>query len=212
MTSSSLVLTGCASSQRAWPARSVAVGDRDLAARGDITTIDVLPLDLQLWEADGGAVDLDAVREHAESSIMTVALQTLAQRNYAVNNLISWDGEVQDGSVAALTRRDLQATMQALGRYGASADHFPGQLPVPFLPARLGVTTGSDATLYIGGWGFVGEPEEHSSTGAKVAEGIGIALIAVAAIALIVLVVAGGKGGGQGGGGHGGGGHGGGGH
>ena len=56
------------------------------------TTIDVLPLDLELWAAPDYHVDLDSVRDHSEQSIMNVALQTLTRRNYAVGAVIDWDG------------------------------------------------------------------------------------------------------------------------
>lgn len=209
VTSSSVLITGCAGTltKETWPTQPVAVGNTGFAARGDVTTIDVLPLDLELWSAPDYEVNLDDVREHSEQSIMNVALQTLTRRNYAVGAVLDWDGSSPQG--AALSPQDLQATMQSLGRYGAATELHPGQLPVPFLPARLGATTGADATLYVGGWGFVNKPQEESSSSAGTVLTIGLIVLSVVAIAAVLF---GGRGGGRGsrggssGGGHGGGG------
>lgn len=203
--------TAC-TADRPWPQYPVAVSTRTLATSGEIATIDVLPLDLQLWAEPGYAVDLARVRDGTEANLMGVALDTLAQRNYAVGATIDWNGDFPGGN--ALARQDLLATIGSLSHYGAVAAQQPGQLPVPFLPVRLGTSTGADATLYVGGWGYVAH---HESSGSQVAETIGIALLVISVVAIIALITSkshghGGHGGGHGGGhvatsgGHGGGG------
>src|SRR5581483_5921406 len=206
VTSSSVLVTGCAGplTQDKWPAQPVAVGNTAFATSGEITTIDVLPLDLELWSAPDYEVNLDDVREHSEQSIMNVALQTLTRRNYAVGAVIDWDGSSPQGP--AISAQDLQATMQSLGRYGAATELHPGQLPVPFLPARLGARSGADATLYVGGWGFLNKPQEESSSGASSALTIGLIVLGVVAIAALLFGARGGHGGRSGGGRSGGGG------
>jgi hypothetical protein len=76
-------------------------------------------------------------------------------------------------------------TIDALSSYGSAVDVTPGEMPAPFLPVRLGERTGSEATLYIGGWGFVGK---STSTGEKIAKGVLIAVAVVAVVAIIAIV------------------------
>jgi len=212
-TAVAFLATGCAA-ERPWPQHPVTVATQAFATQGEIATIDVLPLDLQLWAQPGYDVDLARVRDGTEVNLMSVALDTLAQRNYALGATIDWNGDFPGGS--ALTRDQLLATISAMSRYGAVAAEHPGQLPVPYLPARLGTTTGADATLYVGGWGYVAE--HRDSTGDKVAQGILIGLLIVSVVAIIAIIASkshggghsgghtGGHGGSSGGGGRGGGG------
>lgn len=205
-----LTATGCGGA--AWPNRAVGVSTVPFAHHDlDVSRIDILPLDLQVWAEPGNAVDLDAAASTGEGSIMDVALDTLAKRNYNVGAVIDRDGTFPGGT--ALSRDDLSATLGALSRYGTTAAQHPGQLPVPYLPARLGTATGSEATLYIGGWAYLAKQRESA------AEEIGKAvLITLAVVAVIAIVIAladshhgsshGSHGSGHAGGGSGGGGHG----
>ncbi|HEX4419158.1 MAG TPA: hypothetical protein VH165_14700 [Kofleriaceae bacterium] len=197
VTTTTFLAAGC-SAGRPWPNHPVAITAPELAAQAKITTIDVLPLDLELWAQPNYDIDLTQSRESSETSIMNVALQSLTKRNYAVGAVIDWNGAFDGGD--ALEPHALLATMQSLARYGAMTDEHPGQLPIPYLPARLGSSTGADATLYIGGWGYVARPSE-SSTGTKVVEGVLIGLLVIGVVVLVLAAL-----GDHGGGGHGGGG------
>lgn len=183
-TASAFLATGCAG-QRPWPAHPVAVASGAFTSHGDVATIDVLPLDLQLWSAPDYDPDLDEIRARAEASIMNVAVAALTERNYNVGAMIDWNGLYAGGT--ALQRPELLATVGALAHYGATASAHPGQLPVPFLPARLGATTGADATLYIGGWGYVAKPSEGA--GAKVFQGLVVALLVLTVVAVVALAL-----------------------
>jgi hypothetical protein len=200
-TTTALLAAGC-TPDRPWPAHPVAISAQAFATRGDIVTIDVLPLDLQLWAEPGYEVNLATLRSGSEVNIMNTALDTLAKRNYTVGAMIDWNGDFPGGN--ALSRDELLATVGSLSRYGAAATEHPGQLPVPFLPVRLGTATGADATLYVGGWGYVAMP--HGSAGEQVAEGLLIGLLIVSVVAIIALVASSSKssshGHGHGGGGH----------
>ena len=141
----------------------------------------MFPLDLQLW-ADPG-VEADRVRSLAETRIMGEALQTLAQHDIGTTQ-IDWNGDAKAGNVMA--KDDLLATIDSLAGYGAQASESPRQLPVPYLPARLGDATGSDATLYIGGWAYVAK-DSDSSVGSDIARGILIAVAIIAVVGIIAL-------------------------
>jgi hypothetical protein len=167
----------------------VAVSTQAFATQGEVATIDLLPLDLQLWAEPGYDVNLAELRSGTEVNLMNVALETLARRNYTVGAMIDWNGDFPGGN--ALAREDLIATVGALARYGAAAAAHPGQLPAPFLPARLGTTTGADATLYVGGWAYVAR--HRGSTGEQIAEGIMIGLLIVSVVAIVALVASGSK-------------------
>jgi hypothetical protein len=183
ITASGLVsAAGCGGA--AWPNRAVGVSTVSFAHHElDISRIDVLPLDLQVWAAPGHTGDLDETASAAGSWIMNAALDTLARRNYGVGAVIDRNGIFDGGT--ALSHGDLDATLGALERYGAAAASRPGQLPVPYLPARLGTATGSEATLYVGGWAYVAG--ERESTAEQVGK---VVLFTLAIITVVAIVVA----------------------
>ncbi|HEY0193017.1 MAG TPA: hypothetical protein VGC42_17995 [Kofleriaceae bacterium] len=192
VTTSALLATGCSSAGRPWPARPEALASHTLS---QVSTIDVLPLDLQLWAQPDYNIDLAHLREGTEDSIRNVALQALVQRSYAVGAVIDWNGDYAGGN--AMSPPEVEATAAALSRYGALAGQHPAELPPPSLPVRLGGATGADATLYVGGWGYVAKPADHS-TANKVLEGVVIGLVVLTVVVAVVAML-GGHGGGGGG-------------
>lgn len=182
-TISALLATGCASGPD-WPSRPVALSTQ-FALRGEATTIDVLPLDLQLWAEPGYAVDLDELRDRSELQLTNTLLEALGQRRYAIGGMIGWDGKLLDGR-QVLAPDDVAMTTRALAHYGAAAAAQPGRLPPPFLPARLGAATGADATLYVGGWGYVAEKRDD---GSDVGEAIVIGLMVITVVALVAVLL-----------------------
>jgi hypothetical protein len=183
LTTTAFLATGC-TADRPWPAHPVAVSTQAFAHQAEVRSIDVLPLDLQMWAEPGYGGNLDAVRAGAEVNIMNVALAAMAKRNYEVGAMIDWNGDYPGGN--ALSREDLAATVGSLGRYGATTADDPSRLPVPFLPARLGTTTGSDATLYVGGWSYVAK--HRASTGDQILQGVVIGLLIISVVAIIATV------------------------
>jgi hypothetical protein len=182
---------------------------RALAAGDIVRTIDVLPLDLQVWAEPGYDAAADQLQGRTATEIMTVAVDTLSDHNYQIAAMIDWNGDYDGGS--ALAKDDLMATVGALSHYGAAATgHRERQehLPVPYLPARLGTATGADATLYMGGWSYVSMANDDDGHHFSVGEFILLGLVVVGLIAIIAAATK--SRGHSGGGGHGGGGHGGG--
>jgi hypothetical protein len=169
---------------RTWPT-AMSAADPALATRGPIT-VDVLPVDLAVWTAPGTVSSPEAMRSQLEASILNVALGAMAGRAYGVGALVDWNGNAGDRVV--LERSELEATLQALAGYGLAV---PAGTPAlqPVLPRQLGETTGSDATLYVGGWAYVAEPRE--STGEKVAKGIGVALLVLTAVVVVAMIAEG---------------------
>jgi hypothetical protein len=181
-----LGLTACG---RSWPeVRGVA--DRDFArAPAAIQTVDILPVDVQVWADPRTRARPDYVRQLLEQNSAAFTSAELASRGYQVVADIDWDGAypAPDGQrYQALTPTEVVETNYALSSYG-QAVHLAGDgLLEPYLPHRLGAQTGSDATLYIGGWAYVGkDPSEN-----KVAKGILIGLLVVAVVAVVVIAVA----------------------
>jgi hypothetical protein len=167
-----------------WPEKATTVTSPSFAKHANpITTVDVLPLDLEMWAEPGMAADIDQLRSSAEAKLMNTAFDTLASRSYAIGAVMDWNGDTSVGN--ALAKDDVQPTVAALARYGEAAQAHPGSLPVPYLPARLGTSTKSDATLYIGGWSYVAD--HHASTGEKIVEGVVIGLVVIAAIGIVYL-------------------------
>jgi hypothetical protein len=184
LTTAAVLAAGCG---RTWPKVAPAMADPAFAARQrPVTTVDILPVDLEAWTQPGVRRSADDLRLVSEAGILGAASEELLARGYVIGNAIGWDGifvrpDGTDG--VALAPDAVLATIDSLSSYGLAAEQSQG-LPVPFLPARLGETTGTDATLYIGGWTFEGK---QSSTGGNVAKGI---LLAVALVGVIVIIAA----------------------
>lgn len=184
-----LVSTGCASS---WP-RVTAISDARFNSSAP-ASIDILPIDLEVWSHPDLSTNLDEVRLQAESGMIASISEQLFQRGYALGAILDWRGQFVGAGgqmLAAYEPSSLLDTIDALSSYGTATAVTPREMPPPFLPVRLGERTGAEATLYVGGWGFVGK---SSSTGADIAKGV---LIAVAIVGVIVLVAALSKGGGD---------------
>ena len=193
-----LALGACSSS---WPSRVTAQTDQRFTERAMVVrTVDVLPMDVQLWTYPGNTESPDALQEQLTVSTRGSIEAAMATRGYRVESHIGWAGDYVAPSGehrSAMSADALAATMYSMSGYGQAMASADQGLLVPFLPARLGASTGSDATLYVGGWSYVGEDSE-SSTGGKVAKGILIG--ALIAIVIIIVIIAAREGGGGGGG------------
>jgi hypothetical protein len=181
LATSATLLAACGPS---WPSGVAAT----VAPRAQpVRTIDVLPLDLQVWTHPALRGKEDEIRARAEARILGTAGDALVRRGDAIT-MIDWNGDTMaTGQPAnAISRDDLLATVDSLSAYGAQAEAKPHTLPIPYLPARLGTTTGSDATLYVGGWAYVGA-DDGDGVGTKIAEGILIGVAIIAVVGLIAL-------------------------
>jgi hypothetical protein len=195
------VSAGCAG--RAWPSTYNAAADPGFATQQKpIRTIDILPVDLEVWARPERATEAERVRAGASDAATGAVAASLFRRGYVVGSLIAWNGGGgTSSSPPVMSPEAVLATVGSLASYGAAATYSDG-LPVPYLPARLGEVTGTDATLYVGGWSYLGEPPDDGSDAAK---GVFIALAVVAAVVVIIVAAdalkgsGGGKGGGGGG-------------
>lgn len=175
------LLSGACGGSR-WPNQVATVTAADASP---VRTIDLLPADLEVWSDPDATGDADQIRMAAEARLVGVASETFYHRGYQVGAVLDWEGRYvgPDGTPqVALTRPMLSATVDSLASYGT----FVGDshsLPDPILPARLGAS-GSDATLYIGGWGFVGKAPERGQVAGKVI--LGTLLI----VGVIVIIAA----------------------
>jgi len=166
-----------------------------------VGTVDVLPVDMQLWTHQGSKRSPDDLVETFENRARGSMTAVLANLGYDVVATIDWRGTYTagDGRAAqAMSEADLVATANSLSGYGHAVAEAGQGVPVPFLPVRLGTRTGSDATLYIGGWAYVGD-DGGSSTGTKVAKGILIGALVLVVIAVVIIGMKRGGGGGGGG-------------
>jgi hypothetical protein len=186
LTITALLGAGCTAADRPWPAYPVAAASLALTPSAPIETIDILPLDLELWADPMSDVDLDGAQHTAESGIMSLVLRELGLHHYKVAAQIDSFGFYDGGT--ALSNDDLHATLDSLARYGEIAAGAPGRLPLPYLPARLGTVTGADATLYIGGWGYIGSQTQDDADGSDSSVGLAAFFAAVAAVVVIAEV------------------------
>jgi hypothetical protein len=176
--------SGCSSS---WP-RAYAASSASFVADPS-STIDILPVDLEVWTDRRVDVDADQVRQQAESRIVATTSELLYQRGYSVGTIFDWRGQyvTSNGQQAqAYEPAQLLSTINSLASYGSAMVVTPTEMPVPYLPVRLGDRTNADATLYIGGWGFVGRPQ--SSTGSTVLKGIAVGIIVLSAVAILAVL------------------------
>jgi hypothetical protein len=180
--------TGCGGPR--WPKANAHVNSSFLRSAGNVSTIDVLPPDIQVWTHQGSKVPAEELAAQFDAVTRSAVAMDLAQRGYAVRAQLEWDGTVvnPDGTAHEVMPGDyLNVTAYSLSGYGHAVEQAGQGLLVPYLPHRLGVNTGSDATLYIGGWAYVGKPP--SSKGSKIAQGIVIGLLAVVIIAVVLIAL-----------------------
>jgi hypothetical protein len=183
-----VTLLGCSS----WPTPTT-ITSPQLAAT-PIRSIDILPLDLEVWTHAGSDRHPDEVRTSAEVRIVGATTDTIRQRGYAVGAVMDWTGSYAapgDAPSIALEQAELVATLDSLASYGSAVSattkvptryRTSHELPFPYLPVRLGERTGADATLYIGGWGFIGKEPDHAATVALVIIGV-VLIVGIIAIA-----------------------------
>lgn len=160
-------------------------------ARGDtpVVDLDVLPLDVTIATYEGNKVPAETIA----NGFYQVATQTIVaglhKRGYSVRSLLDWSGASRDAvgqPMGMLTPpAHLYSAVGWLKDYGHKQSLAKGHNAPP-LPVVLGITTGSDATLYVGGYAFSGYDEEGIDAD-DVAKGI---LIAAAAIVVVVAVAA----------------------
>jgi hypothetical protein len=195
---SGALIGGCGA---AWPNKAAGLARPEVHR---IETIDVLPVDLEVWTENGYPQPPEAVRDAASNLLLTSAVEVVQNRQYAIDGLIDWNGAI-DGRGEVMPAADVDATIATLAHYDEVAGRYTLHLPDPHLPSKLGQVSGADATLYIGGWGYVAA--HHDSTGEKIAEGVLIGVAVIAVVAIVAIALSGSHGGGShGGGSHGGGG------
>jgi hypothetical protein len=151
-----------------------------------------------VWTLPGHR-DAFAVAGELHGTLAGLVATELARRGYEPAAQIDSSGlyvDAQGATRAAMPADDVARTNYSLSGYGRAQSRVEGELLPPYLPARLGAATGSDATLYVGGWAFAGQDKKSNKAG-KV---IGTILI-VALIAVVIVAIAAGTKGGKGGGG-----------
>lgn len=183
-----MALIGCGPT---WP-QVTAQGDQSfMNQQSTVRTVDVMPLDVQLWTYRGNNVTPAKLGQSFHSFASGATLSELSRRGYQVVAQMDWDGSYDNyigEPGVAMSPRDIDYTAAALSSYGLAVKRAGNRLVTPLLPARLGQQTGSDATLYVSGWSYVGKPA--TSTGKKIAKGFAIGLLVVAIVAVVVIVVA----------------------
>lgn len=175
---------GCATT---WP-RVTAVSDARFAATA-AASIDVLPIDLEVWVQQGLGDDAEQVRVATESHIVGAVAELLYRHGHQVGAFLDWRGSYVGAGgqeVAVMQPAELLATIDSLASYGTAMKVTPHELPVPYLPVRLGQRTGAEATLYIGGWGFVGRKAD--STGETVLKVVLVSVIVIGVVALLAAI------------------------
>jgi hypothetical protein len=184
-----LVATGCAGPQ--WPRAQAQVDTSFLRGANDVYTIDVLPPDVQVWTHENGATSAQDLAARLDGAMRDVVATELLRRGYQVLAQLEWDGTYvapDGGARVAMEAEPLGVTADSLSGYGHAVETAQQGLLVPYLPHRLGRATGADATLYIGGWAYVGK-DPHDSRGAKIAKGIAIGLLVVAVVAILIIAL-----------------------
>ena len=197
MTVSLAVATAACGGGPRWPTTPNAVVDSSFAgAERHVATVDVLPVDLQVWAAPGTERNPEELSGSLQVSVSGMVAAELASRGYQVRSQMDWDGTfVADGGAIehAMSEEEIAQTAFALSGFGEAQRLVRGRILVPYLPVRLGAATGAEATLYVGGWAYAGKDQKGSSTAAKIAKGV---LIAVAIVAVVAIVIAAKDGGG----------------
>lgn len=165
-----------------------------------VRTIDVLPSDVQIWTHSKAKISAPEIAQDFDGQVVGLLSGMIARRGYQVAAHVDWNGRYLSKrglEAQAMEPQQVAETAFALSGYGVALERTDlGTADVPpHLPHRLGEVTGSDATLYVGGWAYAGK--DGMSTGSKVLLGVGIALVAVVVVVAVIAALDG-KGGGGG--------------
>lgn len=181
-------LAGCSPT---WPTVQ-ARADHDFMARGKgVRTIDVMPMDIQLWTYPKNRTSAETLGNRFHALASKATFSELVTRGYDVVARVNWDGSylgAEGDEKQALAADEVDNTVYSLSSYGHAVQQSNGRLVTPYLPHRLGQQTRSDATLYVSGWTYVGK--KSNGTGKKIAKGVAIGLLVVAAVAVVAIVLA----------------------
>jgi hypothetical protein len=154
-----------------------------------IVDMDVLPLDVTIATYEGNRIPPETIANGFYATATRTIVEVLRQRGYGVRALVDWAGASQDAAGQPLSMmtppEHLYSAIGWLKDYGHRQAR-ARQHNAPPLPVYLGVATGADATLYVGGYAFSGH-DEKGIDGEDVAKGI---IIATAAIVVLVAVAA----------------------
>jgi hypothetical protein len=191
-----LVTTGCG---RSWPTVRP-VGDPDfMAQRRTVTSIDVLPVDVEVGVWQGSQEPVEDVSNTFYGVAEPTIQEALAGRGYRVATMIRWDGSFDrmDGGAAGrtLSEEQVQAVAGSMALYARAQSTHTDRLLYPYLPVKLGEATGADATLYVGGYAFAGDDPDPIDFG----DVVKVVLIVAVIVVVIAIVAAGAKNGGGGG-------------
>ena len=87
-----LATSACGGGPR-WPTTPSAVVDPSFAgAERHVVTVDVLPVDLQVWSAPGTERSPDELSGALQVSVSGMVAAQLASRGYRVTSQMDWDG------------------------------------------------------------------------------------------------------------------------
>ncbi len=177
------IASGCVSH---WPAvHAYQSADLTEGAR-PIRSIDILPADVQIWAHPDEPMSESEIGLRFDAAIANGLPSLLATRGYRIAANLGWDGRyLTEGGERwqALTHDQVVETAWALSSYGTAARLSKRADLAPYLPHRLGHVTGSDATLYIGGWGYAGKKKRNPAvTVLKV-----VAVVVVVAVAVVTV-------------------------
>ncbi len=123
----------------------------------EIITIDLLPVETRLvtYEAHPRP---HTVGPAYRSTVMSGIGAALHKRRYRLASIIDRGGSYSVGTVRrAMTEDQLADALGTLDAHAEAQSRSPDRLLPLAMPARLGAGTGSDATLYVGGDGYVGD-------------------------------------------------------
>jgi hypothetical protein len=124
----------------------------------EIVTVDLLPVETRLWTYEEGPGRAEAVAAAYRSRLMASIAAALRARRYRLASIIDRSGNYSVGVVRrAMTDMELADTLGALNAHTDVQFRSPDRLVPLSVPARLGAATGSHATLYVGGTGYVGD-------------------------------------------------------
>lgn len=113
-----------------------------------VRTIDVLPVDFQVFSDPEDGDRWDALPTAAAHAIELGVAQRLSTAGYTLASLQRWDGS-HATVPPRRTASEIRAIVDELGAFTGGHSTRPFRLD---LPQPLAATTDADATLYVGGW------------------------------------------------------------
>lgn len=150
--------------------------------RDRVATVDLMPIDSRIVAYDGHPLGGGGVTAAFHANLAASVAPALEKQRYRLAAAIDRTGHYSIGQVReAMPPEQLEATVVAFLQH-ADDQVFSRTLLPAALPHRLGERTGSQATLFVGGYGIAGDDSESIDS---LIGGLAVMSLALGAVGIV---------------------------